>query len=107
MRNVGQTSRDRTLNFAATNIFQAASVFAAAIAERRKLDTIKVEKSPFCRINSDCWDVKLEFFDPKSGCRARKVYRFTLDVRLAMPVTLGEVKSWSLPSRSKDRQLLR
>jgi thiazoline dehydrogenase / protease len=100
LRNVGQTSRDRALNFAATNIFQAALTFAQAIAERRQLDTIKVEKSPFCRINSDCWDVKLEFFDPESNRRGRKVFRFTLDVKLMMPVTLGEVKSWSLPSHS-------
>ncbi|RAM49416.1 MAG: hypothetical protein C6Y22_22580 [Hapalosiphonaceae cyanobacterium JJU2] len=102
LRNVGQTSRDRALNFAATNIFQAASVFAQAIAQRRQLDTIKVEKSPFCRINSDCWDVKLEFFDPESNRRGRKVFRFTLDVRLLMPVTLGEVKSWSLPSKESQ-----
>ena len=102
LRNVGQTSRDRALNFAATNIFQAASVFAKAIAERRQLDTIKVEKSPFCRINSDCWDVKLEFFDPESSRRGRKVFRFSLDVVLQMPVTLGEVKSWSLPSETKS-----
>ncbi|RCJ18679.1 thiazoline oxidase [Nostoc sp. ATCC 43529] len=102
LRNVGQTSRDRALNFAATNIFQAASVFAKAIAERRQFDTIKVEKSPFCRINSDCWDVKLEFYDPENSRRGRKVFRFTLDVRLLMPVTLGEVKSWSLPSNSTD-----
>jgi cyanobactin maturation PatA/PatG family protease len=101
LRNVGQTSRDRALNFAATNIFQAALTFAQAIAQRRQLDTITVEKSPFCRINSDCWDVKLEFFDPESGSRARKVFRFTLDVILLMPVTLGEVKSWSLPSQGK------
>lgn len=90
LRNVGQTSRDRALNFAATNIFQAALTFAKAIAERRQLDTITVEKSPFCRINSDCWDVKLEFFDPESNRRGRKVFRFTLDVKLLMPVTLGE-----------------
>jgi thiazoline dehydrogenase / protease len=101
LRNVGQTSRDRALNFATTNIFQAASVFAQAIAQSRQLDTINVEKSPFCRINSDCWDVKLEFFDPESSRRSRKVFRFTLDVVQPMPVTLGEVKSWSLPSRSK------
>lgn len=105
LRNVGQTSRDRALNFATTNIFQAASVFAQAIAQGRQLDTINVEKSPFCRINSDCWDVKLEFFDPESSRRSCKVFRFTLDVVQPMPVTLGEVKSWSLPSRSKDSQV--
>jgi hypothetical protein len=50
---VGQTSLDRTLNFAFINIFQAASTFDQAIAQRRQLDTIKVEKSPFCRRDSD------------------------------------------------------
>ncbi|MCP2729483.1 PatA/PatG family cyanobactin maturation protease [Limnofasciculus baicalensis] len=99
LRNLGQTSRDRALNFAATNIFQAASVFAQAIAQSRQLDTINVEKSPFCRINSDCWDVKLEFFDSESSRRSRKVFRFTLDVVQLMPVTLGEVRSWSIPGK--------
>ncbi|MEG4576787.1 PatA/PatG family cyanobactin maturation protease [Microcoleus sp. N3A4] len=99
LRNVGQTSRDRALNFAATNIFQAALTFARAIVEGRQLDTINVEKSPFCRINSDCWDVKLEFYDPDSSRRGRKVFRFTLDVVLLMPVTLGEVRSWSIPGK--------
>ena len=99
LRNLGQTSRDRALNFAATNIFQAALTFAQAIVQGRQLDTITVEKSPFCRLNSDCWDVKLEFFDPESSHRGRKVFRFTLDVVLQMPVTLGEVKSWSIPSK--------
>lgn len=99
LRNVGQTSRDRALNFAATNIFQAAVTFARAIVEGRQLDTITVEKSPFCRINSDCWDVKLEFYDPDNTRRGRKVFRFTLDVVLLMPVTLGQVRSWSLPSK--------
>ncbi|AFZ08009.1 SagB-type dehydrogenase domain protein [Oscillatoria nigro-viridis PCC 7112] len=99
LRNVGQTSRDRALNFAATNIFQAAVTFARAIVDRRQLDTINVEKSPFCRINSDCWDVKLVFYDPDNTRRGRKVFRFTLDVVLLMPVTLGQVRSWSLPSK--------
>lgn len=101
LRNVGQTSRDRALNFAATNIFQAASVFAKAIADRRQLDSIHVEKSPFCRRDSDCWDIKLEFSDPERGSRGRKVFLFTLDVVQPMPVTLGKIKSWSLPARSK------
>lgn len=104
LRNVGQTSRDRALNFAATNIFQAAVTFARAIVEGRQLDTINVEKSPFCRLNSDCWDVKLEFYDPESSSRARKVFRFTLDVVLLMPVTLGEVRSWSIPAKASSTQ---
>ena len=97
LRNLGQTSRDRALNFAATNVFQAASTFAEAIADGRELENIEVLKSPFCRLNSDCWDVKLKFFDPENSYRARKVFRFTLDVSERVPVTLGEVKSWSIP----------
>ncbi|MGB7427759.1 MAG: PatA/PatG family cyanobactin maturation protease [Microcoleaceae cyanobacterium] len=96
LRNLGQTSRDRALNFAATNTFQAASTFAEAIADNRQLDSIEVEKSPYCRINSDCWDIKLKFFDPVNGRRARKVFRFTVDVAENLPVTLGKVKSWSV-----------
>jgi cyanobactin maturation PatA/PatG family protease len=97
LQNLGQTAKDRALNFAATNAFQAASTFAQAISTGMELDTIEVEKSPFCRINSDCWDIKLKFFDPDRGLRAKKVYLFTIDVSYLIPVTLGEVRSWSVP----------
>ena len=97
LRNLGQTAHDRALNFAATNAFQAASTFAEAVARGMELDQIEVEKSPFCRLDSDCWDVKLKFFDPENSSRAKKVFRFTIDVRDPMPVTLGEVRSWSVP----------
>ena len=97
LQNLGQTAKDRALNFAATNAFQAASTFAKAIATGMELDTIEVEKSPFCRVNSDCWDIKLKFFDPDRGLRAKKVYLFTIDVSYLIPVTLGEVRCWSVP----------
>ncbi|CBN56379.1 MULTISPECIES: PatA/PatG family cyanobactin maturation protease [Kamptonema] len=96
-QNLGQTSKDRALNFSVTNAFQAASSFAEAISRGMQLDTIEVEKSPFCRINSDCWDVILKFFDSENGLRAKRVYRFTVDVSDRIPVTLGEVRSWSVP----------
>ena len=96
LRNLGQTARDRALNFAATNAFQAARTFAEAIARGLELETIEVSKSPFCRIDSDCWDVKLKFFDPENTRRARRVFRFTIDVADSMPVTLGEVRVWSV-----------
>jgi cyanobactin maturation PatA/PatG family protease len=95
LRNLGTTSADRALNFAATNAFQAAHVFAGALAEGRVLDTIFVEKSPFCRLDSDCWDVRLRFFDPENDRRARRVFRFTIDVSDVMPVTLGDVRTWT------------
>ncbi|UGY91094.1 PatA/PatG family cyanobactin maturation protease [Streptomyces gobiensis] len=95
LRNLGTTSADRALNFAATNAFQAADTFASAVADGMTLDTIDVEKSPFCRLHSDCWDVKLRFFDPENNRRARKVHRFTIDVSDLIPVTLGTVRTWS------------
>ena len=95
LRNLGVTSADRALNFAATNAFQAAHTFASALAEGRALDTIAVEKSPFCRLDSDCWDVRLRFFDPENNRRATRVFRFTIDVSDLMPVTLGDVRTWT------------
>lgn len=95
--NLGQMARERAVNFAATNAFQAASTFAEAVALGMQLDNIEVEKSPFCRLDSDCWDVILVFSDPENNRRARKLFRFTIDVKDTIPVTLGEVRSWSVP----------
>jgi hypothetical protein len=62
-----------------------------------ELDEIDVVRSPICRPESDCWDVKLTFFDPSRMLdRARKVYRFTVDVSDVTPVTVGSVRSWSV-----------
>ena len=97
LRNLGTTSQDRALNFAVTNAFQAAATFSEAVAEGMELDSVSVEKSPFCRLDSDCWDVKLKFFDPENSRRAKKIFRFTTDVSDLIPVTLGDVKSWSSP----------
>ena len=70
-------------------------MFSAALKDGLALDTIAVEKSPFCRLDSDCWDVRLRFFDPDNDRRARRVFRFTLDVSDLMPVTLGDVRTWT------------
>ena len=96
LRNSGQMDRERALNFAATNAFQAASIFADTFTTGMELDTIYVEKSPFCRIGSNCWDVKLKFYDPERIRRAKKVFRFTIDVKDTLPGTLGQVKFWSV-----------
>ena len=96
LRNLGQTSQERALNYSATNAFQAAQVFAEAGSRGLQLDTINVEPSPFCRMDSDCWDVRLTFFDPDNNLRARRVFRFTIDVSDIMPVTIGDVRSWSI-----------
>lgn len=96
LRNLGQLARDRALNFAATNAFQAVQTFSEAVAQGMELADIEVEKSPFCRYGSECWDVKLKFFDPENGRRAKRVFRFTIDVSDRTPVTLGKVRSWAI-----------
>jgi hypothetical protein len=98
-RNLGITAQERALNYAATNLFQAASAYAEAIKhtanEETKLDRIDVERSPICREGSDCWDVKLTFFNPKKRQQeAKRVFRFTVDVSGVIPVTVGEMRSW-------------
>jgi cyanobactin maturation PatA/PatG family protease len=97
LRNLGVTSADRALNFAATNAFQAATAFRSALLKKPPyvLDNITVERSPFCRIDSDCWDVVIKFFDPDNVLRSKLNFRFTVDVSDIMPVTLGPVRSWS------------
>jgi cyanobactin maturation PatA/PatG family protease len=97
LRNLGVTSADRALNFAATNAIQAATAFRSALLKKPPymLDNITVERSPFCRIDSDCWDVVIKFFDPENLTRSKLNYRFTVDVSDIMPVTLGPVRSWS------------
>ncbi len=96
LSNVGVSPQERAINYAATNAYQAASVFQDAIKEKLKLDKIDIERSTVCRPGSDCWDVKLTFFDPvQRHERAREVYRFTVDVSEVIPVTVGKVRNWS------------
>ena len=95
LRNLGTSAQDRAMNYAATNAFQLKEVFEDAFKEDLQLDRIGVEPSPICRPDSDCWDVKLQFFDPvKIHERARKVYRYTIDVSDVVPVTVGKLRTW-------------
>lgn len=95
IRNLGMTPQDRAINFAATNAFNIDKVYEAAIKEDMDLDSIEVERSPICRPESDCWDVKLIFFFPKRQVQTVcKVYRFTVDVSDIVPVSVGPVRSW-------------
>ena len=106
LRNLGQTSQERAQNFAATNIFQSSEALVKVLSNQSRtwvtdnqavtmqLESFNVERSPFCRKDSDCWDVKIRFFDPENTDRARRVIRYTIDVSDMMPVTLGEVRLW-------------
>jgi len=95
LENPGRRSRDRALNFAATNVFQAAGSLSEALSEGFELHSIGVEKSPFCRLHSDCWEIQLKFQDPEDCRRAFRVHRFSIDVSDVMPVTIGTTRAWS------------
>jgi len=95
LRNLGITSQERAINYAATNAFNIERIFESAMREEIDLESIEVERSPICRPDSDCWDVKLMFFNPRRVFeQARKVYRFTVDVSDICPVSVGRVRSW-------------
>ncbi len=95
LRNLGTTPQERSINYAATNAFQVAEVFQNTLQAEMDLDTIEVERSPISRPESNCWDVKLTFFNPnKVYEQARKVYLFTIDVSDVVPVMVGAVRSW-------------
>jgi cyanobactin maturation PatA/PatG family protease len=97
-RNLGTTPQERALNFSATNAFQIADVMSTGTAADIGLDTITVEKSPICRPDSDCYDVKVKFFNLQDSRRAGKIFRFTVDVSEVIPVSIGRVRSWSVAS---------
>jgi cyanobactin maturation PatA/PatG family protease len=97
-RNLGMTPQERALNFSATNAFQVTSLMADAARGNLGLDSITVEKSPVCRPDSDCYDVKLRFFNLEDNQRSGRVYRFTIDVSDVIPITIGTVRSWSVSS---------
>lgn len=97
LRNLGILSQDRAMNYAATNAFQLGDIYTRTAKDGLKLDSITTEKSPICRPDSDCWDVKLTFFNPTRRLdQAREIYRLTIDVSDVVPVTVGQVRRWQV-----------
>ncbi len=94
-RNLGITPQERALNYAATNALQTSVAISQETLNDRVIETIEVVKSPICRPDSDCYDVKLRFFDPENFQRSRMVKRLTIDVSDAIPVTVSRMRSWS------------
>jgi cyanobactin maturation PatA/PatG family protease len=95
LRNAGDSPQDRALNFSATNAYETSRVFLEATRLGLRIERVDVERSPLCRPESDCWDVKLTFFDALDRHKkARQAFRFTVDVSEVEPVLLGETRSW-------------
>lgn len=95
LRNLGITGEDRALNYSATNAVQIADVVRVSTQQQLDLDTIQVKKSPICRVDSECYDVELSFFNPNNTNMANRVFRFTVDVSDIIPVTVGTVRTWT------------
>lgn len=107
LRNLGQSSPDRALNYVATNAFTFATGIRSGLISSQQvpgganlytLDTVTVTKSPYCRMDSDCWDVQVKFFDPENDRRARAVYLYTVDVSDEMPVSLAPTHEFLVAS---------
>lgn len=96
LRNLGVTSEQRAVNFMATNAFQVGEVMSRAVSDQLELDSITTERSPVCRPGSDCWDVKLAFFNPRNRMEeARRIFRLTVDVSDVLPVSVGRMRAWA------------
>lgn len=94
-RNHGITSEDRALNYASTNAFQVAKIFEETTKGGFTFDDVNIKRSPICRSGSECYDVELIFFNPENTNIARRIFRYTIDVSDVMPVSVGEVRSWT------------
>jgi len=97
LRNVGLAASDRALNFAATNAFQVSEIFAKMRGRAIHIEGFEVVRSPVMRPDSDCWDVKMVFFNPEApSTTPREVYFFTIDVSDVVPVAIGKPRHWTL-----------
>jgi cyanobactin maturation PatA/PatG family protease len=98
-RNLGQSPPDRAMNYAATNAFVLTNEIRSGLLSAKyvpgpneglyTMDTVTVSRSPYCRMDSDCWDVVVTFFDPEEVRRAKVSYLFTIDVSAKIPVSLA------------------
>ena len=99
LRNMGTAPPDRAINFMATNTLGFAEGIAQGLLSGEavdgdstnlySLDSISAVKSPYRRVDSDCWDVQVSFFDPENEDRSRVVFQTTIDVSDELPVQLG------------------
>jgi cyanobactin maturation PatA/PatG family protease len=95
LRNAGRTPQERALNYAGTNLVSLKQILGM-LHSRRTLDWIKVGPSTVCRPSSDCWDITVSFFDPEQPMQTvRTIYRYTVDVSEVIPVTIGDIRSWT------------
>jgi hypothetical protein len=106
-RNLGQSGADRAVNYAATNAFSLVSELANGFLSGRltpqragdvpplyALEDISVQPSQYTRIDSECYDVIITFFDPTNDRQARVAYLYVIDVSEVLPVPLAPTRQF-------------
>ena len=106
-RNLGQSGADRAINYAATNAFSLVSELANGFLSGRltprrpdefqalyALDDISVQPSQYSRIDSECYDVIITFFDPTNDRQSRVAYLYVIDVTEVLPVPLAPTRQF-------------
>lgn len=97
LRNLGQSSPDRALNYMAVNAYVTYTMYTWAAGRSYQFDHLEVKRSPICRPDSDCWDVTFIFFyitDPLK--KPRHAFRTTVDVGDIIPVSVGTIQDWDI-----------
>lgn len=95
-RNTGISGEDRARNFAATIALQLVPIRfrKGSSKEGWELDSVPVSPSPTCRVDSECYDVDVTFFNPGNVLEAKEVWRYTVDVSDEVPVLLGDPRTF-------------
>lgn len=94
IRNLGLTGAERAINYSATNVFQLFNILVVQRPRdgREEIRNIDAVRSPICRMDSECYDVRVRFFDPNNVLRASEVIIFTIDVSDPLPVSVGAAR---------------
>lgn len=96
-RNLGITSQECALNFAGTVALLFGDSIQSELSKGFHLDTVATQRSAICRPDSDCWDVRLTFYNPRKQLEeARRVHIFPIDVSDVVPVALADRQEFSV-----------
>lgn len=94
-RNLGVLGQERALNYAATAAYRVFQILNEMIGLGLIIDDLTVLASPACRTGSECYDVRIRTFRQSDVTSSLRNFQFTVDVSDTLPVSIGEVASWS------------
>ena len=112
-RNFGKTGMERARNFVATDILTRfvkvlegdnLLIFYKFVnnwdnLQNIWLDRVTVVPSPSCRPKSECYDVRIYFFDANSDLLAELVVSISVDINNSVPAFISEIKVDVMPQQ--------